>query len=169
MISAVAILSIVSAITLSFLVASVKQYVATANQRTLFEEGKLALERICREIRDAKAILSPTAGATGSAITFVRAHATAQDSANEAITLRLTGTTLEKVKATPSAVSPMADRVSAFAVTRSASEEEIQIVLALSLPTGEQIVLQTKVYPRNLPKSSTYRYFYENWTEEIST
>lgn len=168
-IASVVILSIVSGITLSFMVSSVKLYATTMNQKALFEEAKLALERMCREIRDAKAILSPAAGASASSLTFLRTHATAQDSANETITLRLTGTTLEKVKTAPSTVSPLADRVSTFTVTRGATEDEIKIVLGLSLSTGENITLQTKVYPKNLPKSSTYKHFYENWAEEIST
>lgn len=168
MIFVIGILSILSAITLSFFVASARLYVTTMGQKALFDEGKLALERMCREIRDAKAVLSPAAGASGTSITFVRTHATAQDSANEAITIRLSGTTLEKVKATPSTVSPMADRVSVFLVTRSASDEEIKIVFALSGATGENILLQTKVYPKNVPKSATHKHYYENWSEEIS-
>src|SRR5512136_521847 len=46
------ILSIVSTITLFFLVNSLRIYTMTVNQKTLLDEGKLALERMCRDLRD---------------------------------------------------------------------------------------------------------------------
>ena len=169
MVMVIVILSIISAITIYFLITSLKVYTMTINQKTLFDEGKLALERMCRDIRDAKSIASPAAGSSGNSILFTRTHLTAQDSANENITFRLTGTILEKVKSSPSATSTMAENVSTFTVTRGATDDEIKIVLALSLGTGENVTLQTKVYPKNLPKSATHKNFFENWTEEVGT
>lgn len=169
MVAVMVILSIISAITINFLVHSAKQYAVMMNQKALFEEAQLAMERMCREIRDAKVILSPPGGASSNSIVFTRTHSTAQDWVNETITFRLTGTTLEKVKTSPSASSPLAERVSAFSITRGATKDEIKIVLGLSLVTGENMTLQTKVYPKNLPKSTTHKYFFENWGEDIST
>src|SRR4030043_777705 len=77
----IVILSIVSVITIKFLVDSMRIYTMTVNQKTLFDEGKLALERMCRDIRDARSIT----GVTASSITFVRNNATAQDIAGETI------------------------------------------------------------------------------------
>ena len=71
----IVILSIVSAITIKFLVDSLRIYTMTVNQKTLFDEGKLALERMGRDIRDARSIT----GTTASSITFVRDDATVQD------------------------------------------------------------------------------------------
>src|SRR4030042_540208 len=90
----IVILSIISAITIKFLVDSLRIYTMTVNQKTLFDEGKLALERMCRDIRDANSITS-----TSNSITLTRTNATAQDTAGESITFQLTGNTLEKVKA----------------------------------------------------------------------
>ncbi len=169
----IVILSIVSAITIYFLVSSLRIYTMTVNQKTLFDEGKLALERMCRDIRDANSIASPAAGGSGSLITFTRTNATAQDSASENITFQLMGSDLQKVKASPSATSNLAGNVSAFTVTRGApvtnDENEIKMVLTLSLGTGENVTIQTKVYPKNLPKSATYKNFFNNWLEEVST
>jgi len=159
------ILCIVSAITIKFLVDSLRIYTMTVNQKTLFDEGKLALERMCRDIRDAKSVTSPLSGGSGNTITFSRTNPTAQDSANENITFRLTGTTLEKVKSSPSATSGMAENVSTFTVTRGATDDEIKMVLTLSLGTGENVTLQTKVYPKNLVDSATYKNFFANWQE----
>lgn len=169
----IVILSIVSAITIYFLVNSLRVYTMSINQKTLFDEGKLALERMCRDIRDANNITSPAAGGSGSLITFTRTNATAQDIASENITFQLTGSNLQKVKASPSATSTLAGNVSVFTVTRGApatnNENEIKMVLTLSLGTGENVTIQTKVYPKNFPKSATYKNFFQNWMEVLST
>jgi hypothetical protein len=103
----------------------------TVNQKTLFDEGKLATERMCRDIRDARSITSPASGGSGNSITFMRNNATAQDVAGENITFRLTGNTLEKVKASPSVTNSMASNVSTFTVTRGATNDEITLMLTL--------------------------------------
>jgi prepilin-type N-terminal cleavage/methylation domain-containing protein len=155
----IVILSIISAITIYFLINSLEVYTMTVNQKTLLDEGKLALERMCRDIRDARSITSPASGGSGSLITFIRNNATAQDVAGEIVTFRLTGNTLEKVKSSPSATSSLAANVSTFTVTRGATNDEITLVFTLSLGTGENVTLQTKVYPKNLGDSTTYKNF----------
>ncbi len=165
----IVILSIVSAITINFLINSLKIYTMTVNQKTLFDEGKLALERMCRDIRDGRSITSPASGGSGSLITFIRNNATAQDISGETITFQLTGSALEKVKASPSATSSLASNVSTFTVTRGAAgNDEITLVLTLSLASGENVTLQTKVWPKNLVRSTTYKNFAQNWQEDRS-
>jgi len=165
------ILSIVSAITIHFMVSSLRIYTMTVNQKTLLDEGKLALERMCRDIRDARTITSPASGGSGSSITFTRTNATAQDTASENITFQRTGTDLEKVKASPAATIALASNIFAFTVTRGATNDEIKLELRLSLGSGEQVTLQTKVYPKNLADDTTFTYknFFFNWQEEIGT
>jgi Tfp pilus assembly protein PilW len=165
----IVILSIIAAISIYFLISSLKVYTMTVNQKTLLDEGKLALERMCRDIRDAQSITLPAAGGSGNLITFTRTNSTAQDSDSENITFQLTGSTLEKVKASPSTTSALAVNVSSFIVARSATEDEVKIVLTLSLGTGENVTLQTKVYPKNLPEDTTYKNFFQNWNEEVSS
>jgi len=168
----IVILSIVSAITIKFLIDSLKIYTMTANQKTLFDEGKLALERMCRDIRDARSITTPGSGGSGNTITFQRTNATVagQDLANEIITYRLSGGAIQREKASYSLPYPiLASNVSVFTVTRGATNDEITIMLTLLLGTGENITLQTKVYPKNLPTSSTYKNFKEYWREEPSS
>lgn len=170
----IVILSIVSAISIKFLIDSLQIYTMTVNQKTLLDEGKLALERTCRDIRDARSITTPAAGGSGSTITFLRANLTAQDIADESITFRLTGSTLEKVKSSPAATSAMAFNVTSFQVTRGVApnnENEITIELNLQLTSGENVALQTKVYPKNLDKDATltYKNFFQNWMDEVSS
>jgi prepilin-type N-terminal cleavage/methylation domain-containing protein len=157
----IVILSIVSAITIKFLVDSLRIYTMTVNQKTLFDEGKLALERIGRDIRNARSIT----GTTASSITFVRDDATAQDISGETIIFQQNAVakTLEKVKASPAATSTMASNVTVFAVTNATNE--ILLTLTLQLTTGENVTLQTKVYPKNLAKNLNYKNLYQNWME----
>lgn len=166
----ITILAIASTIMIYFLINSLKAYTMAANQKNLFDEGKLALERMVRDIRDARSITTPAAGSSGNTIVFQRTHATAQDGTDETLAFRLTGTTLEKVKTSPAATSPLASHVSSFTVARGAGgNDEITLSLTLSLGSGENVTLQTKVYPKNFDKSSTYKNFYQNWREEPSS
>ena len=166
----IVILSIVSAITIKFLVDGLRIYTMTVNQKTLFDEGKLALERMCRDIRDAKSIT----GVTATSITFVRTNATFSDSGlpgnlvGETITFQRNAgaSTLEKVKASPVVTSTLASNVSAFAVTNVTNE--IQLQLTLQLASGENVTLQTKVYPENLAKDVNYKNLYQKWMEDRS-
>jgi len=164
----IVILAIVSAITIKFLVDSLRIYTMTVNQKTLFDEGKMALERMCRDIRDARSIT----GSTASSITFTRTNATGagQDIANETITFQLNGSTIEKVKTSPAISIAIAGNVFAFTVTRGA-DDEIKLVITLSLGSGENVTLQSKVYPKNLNKdaTNTYKNFFRNWKEELSS
>ena len=161
----IVILSIVSGITVKFLVDSLRIYTMTVNQKTLLDEGKLALERMCRDIRDAQSISQPAAGGSDSQIRFVRTHATSQDQADESLRFRLSGTTLQKRKSQPPPAFwvDLASNVSTFTVTRGAAAtnnlNEITLVLNLQLATGENVTLQTKVYPKNFGDSTTYKNF----------
>jgi len=165
MVITIMVLSIASAVGLHFLVSSARIYTMSANQKVLLDEGRLTLERMCRDIRDARAITSPAAGGSGNLITFTRTNATAQDNANENITFQLTANTLEKVKTAPAVTNAMAANVSAFTVTRGAMNDEIQIDLTLLLGSGENVTLRTKVYPKNLLQSTSYKNFYYCWEE----
>ena len=163
----IVVLAIVSAITIKFLTDSLRIYTMTVNQKTLLDEGKMALERMCRDIRDARSII----GSTASSIAFTRTHATTGgDGAGENIRFDLSSTTLRKAKNTDASGNggtpyTMADNVTAFTVTNATNE--IQLQLTLSLASGENVTIQTKVYPKNLVKDTTYKNFYQNWMEEI--
>ncbi len=170
----IVILSIVSGITIKFLIDSLKIYTMAVNQKTLFDEGKLAMERMCRDIRDSRSITAPAAGGSGSTITFLRGNLTAQDIVDESITFQrnIGNSTLEKVKTSPATTSRMADNVSSFTVTRGAAgNDEITLVLTLTLGTGENVTLQTRVYPKNLLEDTvpgptpTYKNFFYCWEE----
>jgi len=157
----IVILAIVLGVSIKFLTDSLRIYTMTVNQKTLFDEAKLALERMCRDIRDARSISDPAAGGSGSMIRFRRTNNTApgQDVADEWIRFQLAlqpdGTySLQKVKndtgpPTADLASNVRNNLTDFTVTRDAGNE-IQLYLKLSLASGENVTLQSKVYPKNL-------------------
>jgi prepilin-type N-terminal cleavage/methylation domain-containing protein len=157
-----ALFGIIGFFTFQFIGSSVETYIMASNQAGLLAEAKPAIERMERDIRDAKSITSPAAGGSGNLITFTRTNATGYDSADESITFQLNGGTLEKVKQSPSVTSSMAGDVSAFTVTRAATDDEIKLELVLSLTGGEKVVLHTKVYPQNVPSK-----FNGDWKEAV--
>jgi hypothetical protein len=55
----------------------------------------------------------------------------------------------------------MADNVTSFTVTNATNE--IQLQLTLSLASGENVTLQTKVYPKNLPEDTSVTPTYKNF------
>jgi len=163
MIVVIVILSIAAGITINFLVSSLKVYTMTVNQKTLYDQAKLSLEQMCRGIRDASSITSPASGNSGSSITFVRTNKTYGDTAGETITYQLNAAVLQKVNAS---TNPMANNVTAFTVTNATNL--IQLTLTLQLSTGENVTLQTEVYPKNLVKDLIHLNFYTNWMEYYS-
>ena len=177
MIIVIVILSIISAVTINFLVDSLRIYTMTVDQKTLFDEGKLALERMCRDLRDAYSITTPSSGGTsssGTLLSFTRTNATAQDSANDTIQFILSSGTLQR-KASIRATVDLASYVTAITVTRGTSpNNEITISLTLSrTSTGVtlSVPLSTKVVPKNFPVDTTYTYknFKNYWEEQEST
>lgn len=169
------ILGFVSGVTIKFLTDSLRIYTMAVNQKTLYDEGKLALERMVRDIRDARSITTPAVGGSDNTITFQRTNATGagQDLADEIITYRLSNGAIQREKASYTLPYPiLASNLSTFTVTRgSAGNDEVTLAITLSLGTGENITLQTKVYPKNLDKDvmNTYKNFFQNWQEEPSS
>ncbi len=136
----IVILSIVSAISIKFVADSLRIYTMTVNQKTLFDEGKLALERMCRDIRDAQSITSVTAGPPGS-ITFTRTHLTATDNSNDSITFGQDTVpnpdTLVKTNNSTGTSGILAGNINSFTVANATNE--IQLQLTLQLATGENV------------------------------
>jgi len=171
----IVILSIVSAITIKFLVDSLRIYTMTVDQKTLSDEGKLALERMCRDLRDANSITTPSSGgssSSGTLLSFTRTHATAQDSAGDTIQFILSSGTLQR-KASARPTVDLASYVTNITVTRGTSpNNEITISLTLSRTIAGltlNVPLRTKVIPKNFPTDTTYKNFKNYWEEEEST
>jgi prepilin-type N-terminal cleavage/methylation domain-containing protein len=162
----IVLLGIIGFFTFEFVGKGVETYIITGNQAGLLAEGKLAMERMAREIRDANNILVPTSGLSGDSINFAKSHSTAVDSDTD-ITFQKTGSTLERKRGT-NPPEPLAGNVSNFTVTNDSSE--IKLELSLSLADGGNVALHTKVYPKNLPFASKDfggAHFNGDWEEVV--
>ena len=169
MIVVIVILSIAAVITIKFLADSLRVYTMTVNQKTLYDQSKLSLERMCRDIRDASIISLVTTGSPGS-ITFTRTHTTATDNAGNSIKFWQNTTpnpnTLEKLNNTTGATGILAQNATSFTVANATNL--VLLTLTVQLSTGENVTLQTEVYPKNLVKDLTHLNFYQNWMEYMS-
>jgi prepilin-type N-terminal cleavage/methylation domain-containing protein len=162
----IVLLGVIGLFTFQFVSSGVETYITASNQSGLLAEAKLAMERMAREIRDAENILAPASGSSSNSINFIKSHSTAIDSDTN-ITFQKSGTTLERKRGANPAES-LAENVSNFNVTNNLSE--IKLELTLSLGSGENVTLHTKVYPKNLPfdlKDFGGADFDGNWQEVV--
>ena len=98
MIVVIVILGIVGLMAVSFLGNSMASYMIVKERDRIFDEGLMALERMTREIKDARydSTSYPITGVANTSVTFTRKHATPQD-ASTSITFRRNGNVLERV------------------------------------------------------------------------
>jgi len=148
------LLGIIGLFTFQFIGSGVETYIMASNQAGILAEAKLAMERMAREVRDANSIVS----STSSSINFIKEHPALVDAATD-ITFQVSGGILER-KRGANPPEPLAENVSDFTVTNDSGE--IKLELTLSLGSGENITLHTKVYPKNLPSR-----FDGDWKEVV--
>ncbi|NQT55147.1 MAG: prepilin-type N-terminal cleavage/methylation domain-containing protein [Desulfobacteraceae bacterium] len=150
------LLGIIGLFTFQFIGSSVETYIMVSRQAELLAEAKPAMERMAREIRDAKEIgdVSP------SSINFIKEHPALVDTATD-ITFQLSEGILYRNSELLAENVP----VDGFKVTRNPDDEnEITLELTLSLTGGEKVTLHTKVYPKNINISSQ---FDGDWEEVV--
>ena len=141
------LLGVVGLFTFQFIGSGVETYIMASNQTGLLAEAKLAMERMVREIRDAESILAPVSGSSSNSINFIKSHAALDGATN--IVFQVSGGVLERKRGINDP-EPLAENVpdGGFTVTNDSSE--IKLELTLSLGSGENVTLHTKVYPKNL-------------------
>lgn len=162
----ITLLGILGLFTFQLMGSSVETYIMAGRQAGLLAEGKLAMERLAREIRDAEEVLAPASGSSSDSINFRKSHSTVLDSATD-ITFQVNGGILGR-KRGANPPEPLAENVSTFQVTNNSNEIELE--LTLSLASGENVILHTKVYPKNLPftsKSFSGAQFDGHWKEVV--
>ena len=111
----IVILGVIGAFTFQFVAHGVQAFKKSSARKDLYDQGRLALERMVRELRDAKEVT----GSTGSSVTFKKAHPSQAADNTEEIKFQLNGTNLERVgdpNGTP-ATAVLASNVSSFTVT----------------------------------------------------
>ena len=111
----IVILGIIGGISFQFVGYGVEAFKKSSARKELYDQGRLALERMVRELRDAKEV----EGSSSSSITFKKAHPEQAADYIEEIKFQLNGTNLERVgnpSGTP-ATAVLASNVSGFTVT----------------------------------------------------
>jgi len=151
----IVLLGVIGLFSFQFIGSGVETYIIASNQSSLLAEAKLAMERMAREIRDAEEI----GDVSSNSINFIKKH-TALDDATD-ITFQVSEGIL--YRNSESLSEPLAGNVlnsEDFKVTNNSNE--IKLELTLSLESGENITLHTKVYPKNLPSQ-----FDGDWKEVV--
>ena len=144
MIVSMVILSIVGMMAFSFISNSMVAYMTVKNSDRIFSEGLTALERMTREIRDARSGSTITVVANTS-ITFTRKHATPQD-ASTSVTFRRNGNQLERL-GNVSGTRVLAGNVTAFNPVVAGGN--VDLSLGLALAGGGAITLRSSATARN--------------------
>jgi prepilin-type N-terminal cleavage/methylation domain-containing protein len=112
----IVILGIIGGITFQVVAAGVEAFKKTSDRKELYDQGRLAMERMVRELRDAKEVTE----SAGSSITFKKAHPAQAADNIEKIKYELVGSDLKRVgdpAGTP-VTAVLASNVSSFTATR---------------------------------------------------
>jgi prepilin-type N-terminal cleavage/methylation domain-containing protein len=138
----IVILGILGSFTFSFLGNSMESYVRVKNNKTLYDEGRQAMEYMVREIRDAdqNAAISLVAN---TSISFIRIN---PSSASITYT-RTPGGILNRVSGGQTLA--LAGNVQAFNPTITGTAPQRVVSLELTLNGSGIIIFRTQVYPRN--------------------
>ena len=171
------VLGVLSIFGFSFLSTAIHTYSMMEKQKSLFDQATMVMERISRELRDAKSISAPTSGGSGSTLTFTKSHGTPQDSDTEDISFQLSGTTLQRVGTDTVNLADNVKVSSGFLVERITTFdsgevilEEITITLTLEEAEAGDITLRSYICPKNLDFTGddySGRNCEGNWEEDI--
>lgn len=141
LVTVIVVLSILGIFTFSFIDNAVKTYRLIKEQSPLYADGAYIMERITRELSDAREVTNPAAGSSSSTLGFTKVHPSTgvifqQNSRNLLMNGTLIGTNVKK-----------------FNVSRSAAVDgTITVELELDNPSDTSIppfVLRTTVVPNN--------------------
>ncbi len=143
----IVILSIVGLMVFSFLGNSMASYMIVKERDRIFDEGLTAMERMSREIKDARydSVTYPITAVANTSVSFTRKHATPRD-ASTSITFRRNGNVLERV-GNVSGTRVLAGNVASFSPT--VSGKNVDFSLGLSVSGGGTLVLQSSAVARN--------------------
>jgi prepilin-type N-terminal cleavage/methylation domain-containing protein len=141
------ILSIIGLMVFSFLGNSMAAYMIVKERDRIYDEGLMAVERMTREIKDARYDGSTYVITTvpNTSLTFTRKHATPQD-ASTSVTFLRNGNLLERV-GNVSSTRVLAGNVASF--NPIVSGKNVNFSLGLSNAKGGTIVFQSSAAARN--------------------
>lgn len=136
----IVILGILGVYTFSFLGDSMGAYVRVQEHKILYDEGRLAMEHMVREIRDANQNAAITV-VSNTSITFTKLHPS-----SATITYSLTSGTLNRVY---NGTYALAGNVQTFSPTVFGPAFSQVVTLDLTLSGRGTVRFRTIIYPRN--------------------
>jgi prepilin-type N-terminal cleavage/methylation domain-containing protein len=162
------ILGVVGVFTFQFLASGVQTYITMQKQKDLLDEGRLCLERMSREIRDAEEVLKFF---TNDRIWILKSHDTTYDPAKTIVfRYRPAHDDIRRRRIPPKSWDLLAENITTFTMTNT--DNEILIRTILSTAGGESLTMGTGCFPRNLKNSAGYKSFYKdgrgNWREKVT-
>ena len=162
------VLGVVGVFTFEFLRTGVETYVTVQKQKDLFDEARLCLERMSREIRDAEEILSFTLNRN---IQFEKSHGSTYDPTTTiTFEYRAAFTDIRRRRGA-GAWNVLAEDVTGLIMSNTSNE--ILMIITLSCTSGETVTMEAKCFPKNLiTPPAGYKSFYSggqgNWKEEVT-
>ncbi len=153
MVITIVILSIVSVFTFYFFTNLTRTYRMMGEQRGAHQEAAYILDRISRELRDAKYVSTDV-----SSVTFQRSHGIATDSGNLYVRYRLSGTDLYRDSGASAGSYTMSKVIGKNVTTFAASpvgsplpaDSTVQITVSISKTNQVQTYI-TKICAKNYP------------------
>jgi len=153
----IVILGIIGVFSFSFFGYLTRTYTMMESKRTVHQEAVYALERISRELRDAKEVII-----NSNVLQFERANPTGQDS-NKFVKFYKSGTDLYRDSASDSGFTTntthnvIARNVSSFTVSPDGAPlaSDTIIDISISITRGETQSYSTRICPKNYSDSGT--------------
>jgi prepilin-type N-terminal cleavage/methylation domain-containing protein len=164
----IVILGIVGLFSFQFLTSGMQTYVTVQRQKDLFDEAKLCLERMSREIRDAEQILAFTPNRN---IRFRKSHNTTYDPVTRVRFQYRPASDYIRRGRGPGLWDLLSENVTGFVMSNTSNE--ILILTILSRASGESVTMGTRCFPKNLmAPPAGYKSFYRggqgNWREKVT-
>ncbi len=162
------ILSVMVLFTLTFIYQAVQTYIAVNERIRGYEEGKFAMERMVREIREASSIISPPQGTkNASQVTVV----ITRPSGSETVNFRHSNANIIR----NDDQHPIASHVEKFFVMRTRDDDsrygsnKLTLLMEFTTDDGQTIITSMHVVLKNIPNAASYpkKRFDKNWWEII--
>jgi len=145
LILSIVILGIVGVFTFSFLGNNMSAYVKEQQHKLLYDQGRLAMKYIAREIRDANRNANINTPGGGQELQFTRVHPSSTN-----IHYKFSGTSLTRNdNSVGGSYYILAGNVSAFNASYNSGTQIVTVELVLTLTGVGTVKFRTEIYPRN--------------------
>jgi prepilin-type N-terminal cleavage/methylation domain-containing protein len=159
----IVVLGVVGVFTFQFLASGIQTYITMQRQKDLFDEARLCLERMSREIRDAEKILATS----NNHIRIQKSHDTTYDPAKKIVfRYRPAHDDIRRRRIPPGSWNLLAENITTSIMPNTSNG--MLILTILSTAGGESLTMGTRCFPRNLVSPPAgHKSFEGNWREKV--